>query len=143
MNKSQLRKFAYAIKNLTTIILPRWNEVIEQCAAGSTTQKKLPVHKIPHNVLTRWNSTYDMLKFAFEYSQPINNITGNNSMKIRQYELKDHKWNIVEQLRNCLKVGTIILFSDLSNLPIIDFQNCYTRVFKRVTLHCQRYPSHG
>lgn len=103
----QLRKLAYAIKNSTTIILPRWKEVIEQCAAGSTTQKKLPVRKMPRDVSTRWNSTYDMLKFAFDYSQPINNITGDRSMKIRQYELKDHEWNIVEQLRDCLKVGTV------------------------------------
>ena len=103
---SQLRKLAYAIKNSTTIILPRWNEVIEQCAANrdSTTKKKLAVRKMPRDVENQWNSTYDMLKFAFAYSEPINNITGDRSMKIRQYELVDHEWTIVEQLRDCLKV---------------------------------------
>ena len=45
-----------------------------------------------------------MLKFAFAYSEPINKITSERSMKIRQYELRDHEWEIVEQLRDCLKV---------------------------------------
>ena len=59
---------------------------------------------MPRDVSTRWNSTYDMLKFAFAYSEPINKITSERSMKIRQYELRDHEWEIVEQLRDCLKV---------------------------------------
>jgi hypothetical protein len=47
-----------------------------------------------------------MLKFAATYREPINKITGDRSMKIRQYELKDEEWTIVEQLRDCLKVRT-------------------------------------
>ena len=105
----QLRKLAYAIKNSTTIILPRWNEIIEECAAASTSKKKLVVRKMPRDVTTRWNSTYDMLKFASVYREPINKITGDRSMKIRQYEIKDEEWTIVEQLRDCLKVRTFIL----------------------------------
>ena len=101
---SQLRKLAYAIKNSTTIILPWWNEAIEHCAATLTSKKKLIVRKMPWDVDNQWNSTYDMLKFAFTYSEPINNITGNRSMKIHQYELQDHEWTIVEQLWDCLKV---------------------------------------
>ena len=99
---------AYAIKNSTTIILPRWNEVIEQNSALSTSKKKLSVRKMPRDVSTWWNSTYDMLKFAFTYSEPINTITADLSMKIRQYEIKDHEWTIVEQLRDCLKVRFFI-----------------------------------
>jgi hypothetical protein len=78
---SQLRKLAYAIKNSTTIILPRWIEIIEQCAAAvtasaSASKKKLVVRKMPRDVTTRRNSTYDMVKFACIYSEPINKITG-------------------------------------------------------------------
>ena len=65
---------------------------------------------MPRDVTTRWNSTYDMLKFAYTYSEPINKITGERSMKIRQYELKDHEWTIVEQLRDCLKVCFFFFF---------------------------------
>jgi hypothetical protein len=50
-----------------------------------------------------------MLKFASVYREPINKITGDRSMKIRQYEIKDEEWTIVEQLRDCLKVRTFIL----------------------------------
>ena len=103
------RKLAYVIKNSTTIILPRWNEIIEQCTATSTSKKKLIVRKMPQDVSTRWNSTYDMVKFACTYSEPINKITGDCSLKIRQYELKDHEWTIAEQLRDCLKVRTTLL----------------------------------
>ena len=61
-------------------------------------KKKLVVRKMPRDVTTWWNSTYDMVKFACTYSEPINKITGDRSMKIRQYELKDHEWTIAEQL---------------------------------------------
>jgi hypothetical protein len=107
----QLRKLAYAIKNSTTIILPRWYEIIEEIAAAtSTLEKKLTVRKMPRDVAHRWNSTYDMLKFASNYSEPINQITGERSMKIRQYELRDHEWTIVEQLRDCLKVRSSLYY---------------------------------
>ena len=96
--------------------------MIEQCAATSTSKKKLPVRKMPRDVSTRWNSTYDMLKFAFDYSEPINNITSERSMKIRQYELKDHEWTIVEHLRDCLKVRTI------SILLILLFRDFFFRI---------------
>ena len=59
---------------------------------------------MPRDVANRWNSTYDMLRFAFVYSEPINLITGDRSMKIRQYEIKDDEWKLVQQLRDCLKV---------------------------------------
>ena len=42
---SQLWKLTYAIKNSTTIILPRWNEEIEQCATTLTKKKNLPFAK--------------------------------------------------------------------------------------------------
>lgn len=101
----QLRKLAYAIKNSTTIILPRWNEIITQCGLTSTSKKKLSVRKMPRDVSTCWNSTYDMLKFACTYRDPINKITDDRSMKLRDYELKDDEWKIVEELRDSLKVS--------------------------------------
>ena len=103
----QLRKLAYAIKKSTTIILPRWYEIIElleQAALASASKNKLTVCKMPRDVSTRWNSTYDMLKFATIYCEPIDKITDDRSMKLRDYELKDDEWKIVEELRDCLKV---------------------------------------
>ena len=67
-------------------------------------KKKLTVRKMPWDVLTWWNLTYDMLKFACTYHDAINKITEDCSLKLRDYELKDCEWKIVEELHNCLKV---------------------------------------
>ena len=59
---------------------------------------------MPWDVSTRWNSTYNMLKFACTYREAINKITDDRGMKLREYELKDDEWKIVEELRDSLKV---------------------------------------
>jgi hypothetical protein len=50
---AKLRKFAYAVKKSTTILLPQWYKALDSC--------DLPHRMMPHDVSTRWNSTYDML----------------------------------------------------------------------------------
>jgi hypothetical protein len=65
---------------------------------------------MPRDVANRWNSTFDMLRFAFAYSEPINLIIGDRSMKIRHYEIKDDEWKLVQQLRDCLKVLYIYIY---------------------------------
>ena len=60
---------------------------------------------MPRDVLTRWNSTYDMLEFVVEYREAIDSITGNQRMKLRQYELSEEDWEIAMKLRDVLKVG--------------------------------------
>ena len=108
----QLRKLAYAIKRSTTILLPRWNEILRELAtATATTDKKpLPVRIMPRDVSTRWNSTYEMLKFAYSYRPAIDNITGDRAMKLRDYELLESEWETVKQLRDSLKVRSYIYF---------------------------------
>ena len=59
---------------------------------------------MPRDVTTRWNSTYDMLEFAVEYREALESITGNQKMKLRQYELTEDDWKIATQLRDILKV---------------------------------------
>lgn len=59
---------------------------------------------MPRDVTTRWNSTYDMLEFAIEYREALESITGNQRMKLRQYELTEEDWEIATQLRDILKV---------------------------------------
>ena len=120
----------FVIKNSPTIILPQWNKIIENCA-------DLSVRKMPQDVSTWWNSTYDMLKFALTYSDPINQITGDRSMKLRQYELTNLEWTIVEQLQDCPKVRHLLLFfwdkwTDF-NSHLVDIYSCflsYTELLK-------------
>jgi hypothetical protein len=59
---------------------------------------------MPRDVSTRWNSTYDMLKFALDYRVALNTITGERDMKLRKYELKDAEWEIAKQLGDILEV---------------------------------------
>ena len=42
----------------------------------------LAKHVMPCNVLTRWNSTYDMLNFALNYRVALDLITANHDMKL-------------------------------------------------------------
>ena len=37
---------------------------------------KLSVRIMPRDVATHWNSTYEMLKFAYSYQEAINILTG-------------------------------------------------------------------
>jgi hypothetical protein len=101
----QLRKTAYAIKDSTTIILPHWFSILEELDLG--------LRMMPRDVTTRWNSTYDMLVFAVEYREALESITGNQKMKLRQYELTEEDWHIAGKLRDVLKV-CFDLFSTLS-----------------------------
>ena len=48
-----------------------------------------------------------MLNFAIEH---INTISGNRNMKLRQYELREAEWNIVQKLQDILKVCNYFLF---------------------------------
>ena len=64
---------------------------------------------MPRDVLTRWNSTYNMLKFVVEYQEALNAITGNQKMKLRQYELDEEDCEIATKLRDSLKVSKPIV----------------------------------
>lgn len=59
---------------------------------------------MPRDVATRWNSTFDMLDFAIRYQKPLQNITSNLDLNLRQYELSREEWKTSQQLRDVLKV---------------------------------------
>ena len=117
----QLRKLAYAIKRSTTILLPRWKEILEDLAAAAATTEKKPlsVRIMPRDVSTRWNSTYEMLKFAYLYREAIDKVTGEHAMKLRDYELLESEWDTVKQLWDSLKVH-------IHNITTIYFNYCST-----------------
>ncbi|KAH9933856.1 uncharacterized protein B0H18DRAFT_845661, partial [Fomitopsis serialis] len=64
---SKVRQLANAVIRSTTLALPAW--------ARACQAKNLPVRQIPRDVKTRWNSTYHMLRFAFDYCSAIDAIT--------------------------------------------------------------------
>ena len=93
----KIRKLSFAIVHSTTITLPA-------CRAACVTHGR-HVCLIPHDVKTLWNSTYDMLTVAFDYRIIINNVTGNKTLKLCQYELDDGDWEVVKDLLQVLKVS--------------------------------------
>jgi hypothetical protein len=62
---------------------------------------------MPHDVMTHWNSTYDMLNFALEYWNAINILMADQQNDLQAYELNDSEWIIMSQLSNVLKVSHI------------------------------------
>ncbi|KIM40436.1 hypothetical protein M413DRAFT_54247, partial [Hebeloma cylindrosporum] len=77
---------ANAIKNSSTIILPRWLAKLQELG--------LHVRTMPRDVSTRWNSTFDMVNFAIDYRTAIDAITSNRDLNLRKYELADEEWII-------------------------------------------------
>jgi hypothetical protein len=59
---------------------------------------------MPRDITTRWNYTYEMLTFAYSYREAYNQITSNQDMKMRKYELTRKDWKIVKDLADVLKV---------------------------------------
>jgi hypothetical protein len=68
---------------------------------------------IPRDVVTRWNSTHDMMVFALEYRKPIDAITADKSLKLRKFELDNEGWSIIEQLVSVLQVCILFPSSDI------------------------------
>ena len=97
----QLRKFSYAVKKSTTILLPQWYTTLSSCG--------LPRRMMPRDVATRWNSTYDMLSFALDFRPAIDSMTAKRELDLQKYELSPAEWGIAKELGDVLKV--IITFS--------------------------------
>lgn len=71
---------------------------------------------MPRDVLTCWNSTFDMVDFAIDYQTAIDAITGNHDMKMRSLELDAPEWAIAKELRDTLKV--CVQISHLSSVSL-------------------------
>jgi len=93
------------------IVLPEWRSILDQHAEASKAAKTMPLsHRMmPRDVSTRWNSTFDMLKFALAYREPLNDLTGSREMKLRAYELTEDEWKIAEQLSGVLEASSPFL----------------------------------
>ncbi len=134
MDTPQICKLVYAIKNSSTLALPQWYHILEALS--------FEVWLIPRDIRTRWNVTYDMLDFTYQYKKAINKITNIQEMKLHAYKIKLHKWEIVKQLCDFLKVNNITFVpSDL--MFFIRFSKmllCSFHVAAHLTLHLSSLP---
>jgi hypothetical protein len=92
---TQLRATTNAIKNSSTLLLPQWRTKLKELG--------MKVRIMPHDVSTRWNSTFDMLDFAIAYRAPLDDLASNRDFNLRKYELDDDKWAVAIHLRDTLK----------------------------------------
>lgn len=97
----QVWQLSFAIIHSTTIALPAWRRT---CA-----ELGLKVRLIPRDVVTRWNSTYDMMRFVLTYRKAIDKITADKTLKMRKYELDNDDWLIVEDLVAVLEVYSVYI----------------------------------
>ncbi|KIK17267.1 hypothetical protein PISMIDRAFT_111858, partial [Pisolithus microcarpus 441] len=116
------RKLAFKIIHSTTILLPAWHATCKE------TRKK--VKQIPHDVSTRWNSTFDMIDFILEYREPVDAITDKRRLGLATYALNEHEWVVLGQLRDVLKIlkdATLFFSRGTPNLamviPAMDYIN--------------------
>lgn len=92
----QIRKVAYKIINLPTLLLPQWNKVCRQFGV----EAKL----LPRDVRTQWNSTFYMLEAAIAYRSVYDALTTHKDNGLRMYELSDEEWALAEQICEVLQV---------------------------------------
>jgi hypothetical protein len=100
-------KLVFAIKNSSTIALSQWFCILEDL--------KLEARVMPCDVRTRWNATYNMLNFTFQYRKAINKITDIRNMKLCDYKIEAHEWEVVQQLHDLLKVSIFFVSYKLSH----------------------------
>ncbi|KAG9313576.1 hypothetical protein JVU11DRAFT_5905 [Chiua virens] len=92
----KLCKLAYKVIHSTTKVLPAWKEIFKQFNKGITL--------LPHDVVTRWNSTFDMLNYALEHRKEIDMVTQQRDLDLRKFELGDEEWDVLQELCDVLKV---------------------------------------
>ncbi|KAF5382000.1 hypothetical protein D9615_004201 [Tricholomella constricta] len=112
--KLVLVKISYALINSTTILLPRWHELLESL--------KLSIRKMLRDVKTRWNSTYEMLLFALEYRKAVDTMAGDKENGLRKYELDEREWQLAEQLCDVLAIfkdATLFFSRNTPNLATV------------------------
>jgi hypothetical protein len=97
---SKLRQLSFSIIRSTTAALPEWRR--------NCTKHRLTPRTFPRDVVTRWNSTYDMLSFAVKYRAAIDAMTADKNLKLRKFELEDEEWLIVKDLVAVLYVTTVV-----------------------------------
>ena len=93
----QLRKLAFKIIHSTTKILPAWKEILSDL--------RLVISCMLRDVAMRWNSTFDLLEYALKHRKAINLVTQQCELGLRQFDLTDPEWTVMEQLHSVLNVS--------------------------------------
>ena len=69
----------------------------------------MTVTLMPRDVATRWNSMLNLLEYALKHRKAIDIVTQRRELGLRDLELTDEKWAIIEQLQRVLKVSKVLI----------------------------------
>ena len=83
------------------IVLPAWKATLQEL--------EMAVTFMPWDVRTRWNSTFDMLKYALNHRKAIDEVTQHRDLGLRKLEISDYEWELMDQLHDVLKVRTYLI----------------------------------
>ncbi|KAF8546756.1 hypothetical protein OG21DRAFT_1479622 [Imleria badia] len=82
--------------NSSTLLLPTWKMLLEEL--------KQTISIMPCDVVTRWNLTFDLLEYALDHRKAVDKMTQDWDLGLRKFEMGDHEWVLVKQLRDMLKI---------------------------------------
>ncbi len=92
----QICQLANKINHSSTILRPAWFELLKEL--------QLPKCILPRDVQTRWMSTFEMALATVEYREAVDRMCSDRQRGLRQYELSNREWAIIEHLVDVLKV---------------------------------------
>ncbi|KIK17074.1 hypothetical protein PISMIDRAFT_74078, partial [Pisolithus microcarpus 441] len=122
-----LHKLAIKLVHSTTILLPVWKSTLKELRQAVTI--------MPRDVLTRWNSSFDLLEYALNHRKAIDTVTQRRELGLRKFELGDHEWELVEQLHDILKDATLFFLRSTPNLAtVIPAMDHIDKVFTTASL---------
>ncbi|KIK17899.1 hypothetical protein PISMIDRAFT_110451 [Pisolithus microcarpus 441] len=114
LHSCKVRKLAFKIIHSMTIILPAWDAACKEAGMG--------MRRIPWDVSTRWNSTFDMVSFVVEYRTPVDALTDKHCLGLAAYALDEHEWLVLGQLCEVLKIlkdATLFFSCGMPNLAMV------------------------
>ncbi|KIM60170.1 hypothetical protein SCLCIDRAFT_124853, partial [Scleroderma citrinum Foug A] len=91
-----LCKLSFKMIHLTTLILPVWREILKDL--------RMKVSCMPRDVMTQWNSLFDLLEYALKHWKAIDLVMQRRELGMRDLELSNNEWELVEQLHSILKI---------------------------------------
>lgn len=84
--------------HLTTLVLPAWRDILNNL--------RMKITCMLRDIATQWNSLFDLLEYALKHRKAIDLVTQRRELGMRDFELSDNEWELVEQLHSVLKVST-------------------------------------